>query len=226
MSTSQIQIAIRVAGTEDHLTRPDSENTSETPEQVNRPCDQPHLKKQREWSHNQNQEVMHCYYMVIKDKPIGYQKRMQQQWKDRGNIKCTEQQLCDQKKQIEDKTLLTPGEIQEVKQQVKSDTFQEEDDQQAEDQQQTATTILEPVEPEVNPEPEDPLPPTNHEIPDDDDDYDQLKSQPMKERKKLSQLNNDKKLKRVVKTLDKIIEETSTDNMDLTSINQMQYTAA
>ena len=60
------------------------------------------------------------------------------------------------------------------------------------------TTILEPVEPEVNPEPEHPIPPTYHETPDDDDyDYDQLKdeyvelleevkSQPMKERKKLS----------------------------------------
>ena len=47
----------------------------------------------------------------------------------------------------------------------------------------------------------------------------------MKERKKLSKLKNDKKLKRVVKTLDKIIEEISTDNMDLTTINQMQYTA-
>ena len=67
---------------------------------------------------------------------------MHQQWKDRGNIKCTEQHLCDQKKQIEDKTLLTPAEIEEMKQQVKGDTFQEEDDQQAEEVQQTATTIL------------------------------------------------------------------------------------
>ena len=48
----------------------------------------------------------------------------------------------------------------------------------------------------------------------------------MKERKKLFKLKNDKKLKRVVETLDKIIEETSADNMDLTTINQMQYTAA
>ena len=39
-------------------------------------------------------------------------------------------------------------------------------------------------------------------------------------------MKNDKKLKRVVKTLDKIIEETSTDNTDLITINQMQYTAA
>ena len=77
--------------------------------------------------------------------------------------------------------------------------------------------------------------------PDDDDDYDydydqlkyeylelleEVKSQPMKERKKLFKFKNDKKLKRMVKTLDKIIEETSTDNIDLTTINQMQYTAA
>ena len=47
----------------------------------------------------------------------------------------------------------------------------------------------------------------------------------MNERKKLSKLKNDKKLKRMVKTLDKIIEETSTYKMDLTTINQMQYTA-
>ena len=85
-----------------------------------------------------------------------------------------------------------------MKQQVKNETFQEEDDQQAGEEQQTATTILEPVEPEVNPEPEDPIPPKNHETPDDDDyDYDQLKceylellkevkSQPMKERNYLS----------------------------------------
>ena len=122
-------------------------------------------------------------------------------------------------------------------QQVKSDTFQEEDDQQAE-KEQAATTILEPVELEVIPESEHPIPPTYHETPDDDEnyDYDQLKyeylelleevkSQPMKERKKLSKLKNDKKLKRVVNTLDKIIEETSTDNMDHTTIIQMQYTA-
>ena len=44
---------------------------------------------------------------------------MHHKWKDRGNVTCTEQQLCDQKKQNEDKTLLTPAEIEEVKQQVK-----------------------------------------------------------------------------------------------------------
>ena len=110
-----------------------------------------------------------------------------------------------------------------------------EDNQQAEEEQQAATTILEPVELEVNPEPEHPIPPTYHTTSDDDDDcdydYDQLKdeylelleevkSQPMKEGKKLSKLKNDKKVKRMVKILDKIIEETSTDNMDLTTIKR------
>ena len=125
-----------------------------------------------------------------------------------------------------------------MKQQVKSDNFQEEDGQQAEEEQHAVCTILEPVEPEVNPEPEHPIPPTYHETPDGNDyDYDQLKgeylelleevkSQPMKQRRKLSKLKNVKKLKRVVKILDKRIEETSTDNMDLTTTNQMQYTAA
>ena len=94
---------------------------------------------------------------------------MHQQWKGRGNIKHTEQWLCHQKKQIKDKTLLTPAKIEGVKQKVKHDTFQEEVDQQSEEQQQAATTILEPVEPEFNPEPEDPVPPTYHETPDDDD---------------------------------------------------------
>ena len=149
--------------------------------------------------------------------------------------------MCDQKKQIEDKTLLTPAEIEEVKQQVKSDTFQEEDEQQAEEEEQVATTILEPVELEIIPESEHLIPPTYHETPDDDDDYEydydqlkhkylelleEVKSQPMKERKKLSKLKNDKKLKRMFKTLDKIIEETSADNMDLSTINQKQYTVA
>ena len=127
-----------------------------------------------------------------------------------------------------------------MKQQVKGDTFQEKDDQQAEEEQQTTTAILKPVELEVIHKPEHPIPPTYHETLDDDDDYDygydqlkdeylelleEVKSQPMKERKKLSKVKNDK-LKRVVKILDKIIEETSTDNMDLTTMNQMQYTAA
>ena len=95
---SRTGTAIRVAGTEDHLTRTDSENTSEPPEQVNRPCDQQELKKQRQLLCNQYKEVMYCYHMAIKDKPRENRKRMHHQWKDRGNIKCTEQQLCDQKK--------------------------------------------------------------------------------------------------------------------------------
>ena len=91
-------------------------------------------------------------------------------------------------------TPLTPVEIEEVKQ-VKSDTFQVEDDQQAEDEERAASTILVPIELKVIPEPAHPIPPTYHETPDDDDDQmkdeylellEEVKSQPMKERKKLS----------------------------------------
>ena len=88
---SRTGTAIRIAGTEDHLTRPDSENTSEPPQQVNKPCDQPELKKERQWSHNKSKEVMYCYYMAIKTNLEDNKKRMHQKWKDRGNIKCTEQ---------------------------------------------------------------------------------------------------------------------------------------
>ena len=153
---------------------------------------------------------MYCYYIAIRTNLEDTEKGCTNSGRDRGNIECTEQQLCDQKKQIEDKTLLTPAEIEEVKQQVKSDNFQEEDSQQSEEEQQAVTTILELVEPEVNPEPEHPIPPTYHETPDDNDDYDydydqlkdeylelleEVKSQPKKQRRKLSKLKNDKKIK-------------------------------
>ena len=42
---SRTGTAIRVAGTEEHLVRPDSGHTSEPPEQVNKPLDQSELKK-------------------------------------------------------------------------------------------------------------------------------------------------------------------------------------
>ena len=72
---------------------------------------------------------MYCYYMAIKDKPRGYRKRMHQLWIERQNFECTEQQLCDQKKQIIDKNLLTAVEIDEVKQEVDNKTRQEHHDQ-------------------------------------------------------------------------------------------------
>ena len=42
---SRTGTAIRVDGTEDHLTRPDSDNKSVPPEQVNIPHNQPEMKK-------------------------------------------------------------------------------------------------------------------------------------------------------------------------------------
>ena len=89
---------------------------------------------------------MYCYYMAIKDKPSRYQKGCTNSGRTEETLNALNSDWCDQKKQIEDKTLLTPAEIEEVKQQVKSDTFQKKDDQQAEEEQQAATIILEPVE--------------------------------------------------------------------------------
>ena len=42
---SRTGTATRVARIDDHLTRPESENNSEAPEQVIKPHDQPELKK-------------------------------------------------------------------------------------------------------------------------------------------------------------------------------------
>ena len=41
--------ASRVAGTEQHLTRPDFENMLEPPDHVERPRDQPEQRKQKQW---------------------------------------------------------------------------------------------------------------------------------------------------------------------------------
>ena len=68
--------ASRVAGTGQNLTGPDSENMLEPPDQVERPCDQPKQRKQKQWSCNLNKEVMCCYFKARRDQPRGYHKRM------------------------------------------------------------------------------------------------------------------------------------------------------
>ena len=88
---SRTVTASRVAGTGQHLTRPDSENMPEHPDQVERPHDQPEQRKQKQWSRNLNKEVMYCYYKARRDQPRGYRKRMYQLWQWRGNFECTEQ---------------------------------------------------------------------------------------------------------------------------------------
>ena len=88
---SRTVTASRVAGTGQHLTGPDSENMSEHPDQVERPCDQPKQRKQKQWSCNLNKEVMSCNYKARRDQPRGYRKRMHHLWQKRGNFECTEQ---------------------------------------------------------------------------------------------------------------------------------------
>ena len=54
---------------------------------------------------------MYYYYMATKEKQRGYRKRMHETWQSGVNFECTEQRLCDQKKQVIDKALHTEAEI-------------------------------------------------------------------------------------------------------------------
>ena len=96
------------------------------------------------------------------------------------------------------------------------------------------------IEP-CNPEPENPALPetaeTTEEPEDNTDDYEQLKeeylelledtkSQPMKNRKKLPKLKMNKNTKKLIRMVNKIIETTSTDDMNITDINLMQFAGA
>ena len=99
------------------------------------------------------------------------------------------------------------------------------------------TTMEATIEP-CNPEPEDPSLPeaaeTREEPEDNIDDYEQLreeylelledtKSQPIKMRKKLPKLKMNKNTKKLIRMVDKIIETTSTDDMNITDINLMKF---
>ena len=120
---------------------------------------------------------------------------------------------------------------------MEKDSKQDEDYQQpVEEQQQKVTTTPEPPpsEEQSSSESDDYVPSVDQE---DDDDYEQLKeeylelleevkSQSMKERNKLSKLKNDKNMTMLVRTIDKIMDETLTDTMDLTTINKIQHTGA
>ena len=79
---------------------------------------------------------------------------------------------------------------------------------------------------------------TNRRPPEDNtEDYEQLKeeylelhedtkSQPKKNRKKLPKLKMNKNTKKLIRMVNRIIETTSTDDMNITNINLMQYTGA
>ena len=72
---------------------------------------------------------------------------------------------------------------------------------------------------------------------DNTEDYEQLKeeylelredtkSQPKKNRKKLPKLKMNKNTKKLIRMVNRIIKTTSTDDMNITNINLMQYTGA
>ena len=134
--------------------------------------------------------------------------------------------------------MLTAVEIDEVKQEVDNKTRQEHHDQETEEQIPPDPDIpVEPI-PQIAETPETTTQiDLNNLIDDNNDEYNELKdeyvdllgkvkAQPLEARQKLPKLKNDKRLKRMINILDKVVEETSQDNMDLTTINQIQYTAA
>ena len=153
----------------------------------------------------------------------------------RGNFECTEQRLCDQKKQIEDKKLLISAEIEEVKQ-VEKDNTTDEHIQQPIEEQHTTTDTYEDVEsasPKTN-NPTSEASKTPEEPDDNEDDYEQINekylellevitSQPMKDRKRLPKVRIVKSTKRLMKMVNRIVEEISRKDIDTTKINQMQY---
>ena len=101
-------------------------------------------------------------------------------------------------------------------------------------------TTVEAIKP-YNPEPENQSLPEATEITDEPedntDDYEQLKEeylelledtklQPMKNRKKLPKLEMNRNTKKLIRMVNKIIETTSTDDMNITDINLMQFAGA
>ena len=102
------------------------------------------------------------------------------------------------------------------------------------------TTVDATIEP-CNPETENPTLPeaaeTTKESKDNTGDYEQLKeehlelledtkSQPMKNRKKLPKLKMNKNTKKLIRMVIRIIKTTSTDDMNITDINLMQFAGA
>ena len=135
--------------------------------------------------------------------------------------------------------LLTSAELEEVKAQVEQENTHEESTRPSnvEDHPTTVEATIEPC----NPEPENPPPPeaaeTTKEPEDNTEDYEQLreeylelledtKSQPMKNRKKLPKLKMSKNTKKLIRMINRIIKTTSTDYMNITDINTMQYADA
>ena len=135
--------------------------------------------------------------------------------------------------------LLTSAELEEVKAQVEEENTHEESTRlrSVEDHPTTVEATTEAC----NPETENPPPPkaveTTKEPEYNTEDHEQLKeeylelledtkSQCMKNRKKLPKLKINKNTKKLIRMVNKIIEITSTDHMNITDTNIMQYAGA
>ena len=70
-------------------------------------------KANEKWSTNDNLCLMKCYY-ESKPNVRGYRRRMHNLWKENGKIKASEQQLCDQARNILKKGRLSTLQLEEV----------------------------------------------------------------------------------------------------------------
>ena len=183
---------------------------------------------------------MYCYYMAAKEKQRGYRKRMYETWQSRVNFECTDQRLCDQKKQIIDKALLIEAEIQSVRQQLDENQSLRDDIDpnsiiepqtlQVADlnKQQTKPDNLleEPTEETQNIEESEPSTEYTELKEEFSDLLQEVQSMPMKDRARLPRLKVDNTPKKQVKMINGIIKEFTPESPALTNINQLQYTGA
>ncbi len=84
----------------------------------------------RRWTHNDDKELMYCYYKA-RPKEKGFQKRMANEWKTRGNFNCSEEQLASHKKYILEKNKMTESVLQTIRDKVQHDSHNEQLDKPA-----------------------------------------------------------------------------------------------
>ena len=74
-------------------------------------------RKREKWTKEENRVVWECY-LRSEPKKRGYRKRMHAIWKEKNMKKVTEQQLCDQRKLIENKQWLEALEMELIKRNI------------------------------------------------------------------------------------------------------------
>ena len=75
------------------------------------------------WTKEENIKLWECY-LRSKPKKGGYRKRIHGIWKQEGMTEVREQQLCDKRRQIEEKHWLEKLEMETIKQKIEGQKHQ------------------------------------------------------------------------------------------------------